>query len=119
MNEEIKAQWVAALRSGEYQQGLHALKEETSDGTINYCCLGVLCEIAKGAGIVQEFAREYGGYAFGSTQCGTSMGYLPEIVTLWSGLPDKNPAINGISLASYNDQGSTFTEIADLIERSL
>lgn len=41
MNPELKAKWVEALRSGEYQQGVMYLKR---DGC--FCCLGVLCEVA-------------------------------------------------------------------------
>lgn len=41
MNSELKAKWVAALRSGQYRQGKEALY---ADGA--YCCLGVLCRIA-------------------------------------------------------------------------
>lgn len=40
MTPELKAKWIAALRSGEYPQGRKRLK--SSDG---YCCLGVLCAI--------------------------------------------------------------------------
>ena len=43
MTPELKAQWIAALRSGEYTQGRGALK--TGDG--GYCCLGVLCIVLK------------------------------------------------------------------------
>lgn len=41
MDPELKAKWVEALRSGNYQQGRYSLKK---DG--KYCCLGVLCEVA-------------------------------------------------------------------------
>lgn len=41
MDAELKAKWVKALRSGEYQQITRHLK--TGDG---HCCLGVLCEVA-------------------------------------------------------------------------
>lgn len=37
-----KDQWVAALRSGVYLQGILQLK--SSAETPRYCCLGVLCE---------------------------------------------------------------------------
>jgi len=47
MVPEIKAQWVAALRSGEYVKGRNHLQK---DG--KFCCLGVLCELAVKAGIV-------------------------------------------------------------------
>jgi len=40
MKKSIKKKWLAALRSGKYEQGTGALCE---DG--KYCCLGVLCEV--------------------------------------------------------------------------
>jgi hypothetical protein len=41
MKAELKAQWVAALRSGDYKQGRYRLQE--ADG---FCCMGVLCVVA-------------------------------------------------------------------------
>ena len=41
MAPELKAQWIAALRSGEYTQGRHALNPAPG----YYCCLGVLCMV--------------------------------------------------------------------------
>lgn len=41
MDPKLKAEWVEALRSGEYKQGSGALLSQ--DG--GYCCLGVLAEI--------------------------------------------------------------------------
>ena len=37
----LHEEWIEALRSGEYQQGRRYLKKGD-----NYCCLGVLCELA-------------------------------------------------------------------------
>lgn len=47
MKAELKAKWVAALRSGDYRQVNGSLKEELEAGTgeFGYCCLGVLCEL--------------------------------------------------------------------------
>jgi hypothetical protein len=42
MDTKLKAEWIAALRSGKYKQGRLFLR----DSEDNYCCLGVLCEIA-------------------------------------------------------------------------
>jgi hypothetical protein len=54
MNEEAKRLWVAALRSGKYDQTTGALR----DG-VGYCCLGVLCEVAIEAGVpVQVYHGE-------------------------------------------------------------
>lgn len=41
----LQQAWVTALRSGKYKQAKHRLQRE--DG---YCCLGVLCEVAKDFG---------------------------------------------------------------------
>lgn len=42
MDKELKAKWVAALRSGKYKQGKGVLRGHSNA----YCCLGVLCEVA-------------------------------------------------------------------------
>ena len=54
LKPEIKAQWVAALRSGEYQQTTEALSQVDDDGNWGYCCLGVLCELANLDGAVGD-----------------------------------------------------------------
>ena len=41
MNEQIKREWIKALRSGKYRQGI---KEYVSVGG-TFCCLGVLLHI--------------------------------------------------------------------------
>ena len=41
LTPELKARWIAALRSGEYIQGRYNLR--TREG--HYCCLGVLCMV--------------------------------------------------------------------------
>lgn len=42
MKKRIANKWIKALRSREYEQGFGKLKNGNK-----YCCLGVLCEIAK------------------------------------------------------------------------
>jgi len=42
LTKEQFDKWVAALRSGEYEQGKHRLKKEKLSGGYKYCCLGVL-----------------------------------------------------------------------------
>ena len=44
LTREEKEKWVAALRSGEYEQGFGKLEAEGLGG-MRYCCLGVLCHI--------------------------------------------------------------------------
>lgn len=45
MNQEIKAQWLQALRSGDYTQGVLRLRISAGDGQLRHCCLGVLCDV--------------------------------------------------------------------------
>lgn len=40
MDAELKAKWIAALRSGEFKQTRGYLKDDAG-----YCCLGVLCKV--------------------------------------------------------------------------
>ena len=42
MNADLKRKWLAALRSGKYQQAKAALHRQ-GDG---FCCLGVLCDVS-------------------------------------------------------------------------
>lgn len=44
LDPELKAKWVAALRSGNFAQGSAQLKRGYLDEP-TYCCLGVLCEV--------------------------------------------------------------------------
>lgn len=46
MDPEVKATWLAALRSGEYQQVRDLLRAPEPKSA--YCCLGVLCAITPG-----------------------------------------------------------------------
>jgi hypothetical protein len=41
MKQNIKEQWVKALRSGKYSQGRIYLRSSSNQ----YCCLGVLCDL--------------------------------------------------------------------------
>lgn len=97
MDPELKAAWVAALRSGEYQQGSCQLKREC-EGEAYYCCLGVLNEIGK---------FEAPGFSGLITNGG--------LVSRVPGLPtDEQQA-----LAFWNDDRWTFDQIADYIEEKL
>lgn len=113
MNAEIKQQWLAALRSGEYQQGYKQLRSWDY-----FCCLGVLCDLHAKTTSGQWVDERYEG-AFET---------LPRVVVEWAGLPDSSPEIptTGYELATYNDgyevndlPPHSFTQIADLIEAHL
>ena len=90
MDAELKQKWVAALRSGEYKQCQRVLH----DG-VGYCCIGVLEAIS---------------------------GLAPEknAVMIGEGIVDRIGGVNYKSaLVSLNDNGKSFSEIADYIEKNL
>lgn len=123
MNADIKAKWVAALRSGEYTQGKNQLRTETESGPV-FCCLGVLCDlhqqVTPGARWTQQ-SRYYTGKA-GAISV---VGYPPDAVRKWAGLSSGSPDITladgkRTDLSNLNDvHGATFAEIATLIEEQL
>lgn len=110
--EEARALWIEALRSGRFKQGKGRLARVEEAG-VEYCCLGVGCEvyIEQGRGLRKKLSG--GGYLYGD--CG---GTLPEIVRDWLGLEDSTGTLvdRKRNLAGRNDSGATFEEIALLIE---
>lgn len=107
MDAKLKADWVKALRSGEYKQARGTLQDET--GAL--CCLGVLCKVA-GMPI-----RDDGRGVVGADDSNNFAMYKP-ILALVGG-----HAKSG-SLSSRNDgtcehRRHTFPEIADYIEANL
>lgn len=124
MNPEVKAQWVQALRSGDYDQGRGFLQQIDDRGKATYCCLGVLCDLAVKAGVTTgRTDRNNSGKVmiFGSGyDC-----FPPLEVWQWAGFSNDNPEVNvpGLvdrkSVVDLNDNGTRFSEIADRIEESL
>ena len=116
MKPEIKKDWVAALRDGSYEQGKGQLRNSEN----KFCCLGVLCDLAEQAGVVTAEYDKDDGYYYGGNN-----GYLPEVVREWAGLDRDDPEVqyedeyDHRSLSALNDEGSTFFEIADLVEAQL
>ena len=109
MDARIKALWIAALRSGEYKQGKHQLR----DGD-RFCCLGVLCNIhAQEHPTVAAEQSDPDGYM-------DAVGTLPLEVHTWADLGAPNPIVAGQSISLWNDiRGADFNKIADLIEQHL
>jgi hypothetical protein len=91
MDAELKAKWIAALRSGEYPQGRMSLR----DGANRHCCLGVLCAVA-GRDLDPAYIDD--NYDFAETAL-------------------SKPAAD--DLIAMNDDGKSFAEIADYIEQKL
>lgn len=120
MDPAIKALWVNALRSGEYQQGYGYLKT-VYQGETRFCCLGVLCDLAIKAGVdveVEEDSADTYSYTYDGENA-----RLPRSVTEWAGV-DNNPTVNtknqSYALTRVNDNlNYSFAKIANLIERDL
>ena len=100
MKKEIADLWVKALRSGKYKQTKGKLKDE-----FGYCCLGVLCDISKLD-------------SFKDNRYLDQLGILPEEVKRWSGIKDRFGSLYHESLSGFNDDGESFEEIANIIEKN-
>ena len=133
MNPEIKKLWIDALLSGEYQQGQGFL-HQIIDGESQFCCLGVLCDLAIKNGVSLHLGKK-NDWVTEFDNCSES---LPEAVMEWSGLSSTNGGFYYTisykgqladgdfideeeeltqSLAELNDSGYTFEEIVVDIEK--
>jgi len=122
MRAEIKDKWVAALRSGEYVRTRETLRDD-----YGFCCLGVLCDLyIEESQNVTEEQRSYwnNGHEFMVAKDPEQPGggyyenaVLPDSVMNWAGMKTTDGSISkDICLASLNDQGMEFEQIADVIE---
>lgn len=114
MNREIKEKWVAALRSGEYKQGMGQLRDSSDS---RFCCLGVLTDL-----YIKETGQgkwDSNFFRSGNKDGNLFSGFTPEPVRVWAGLRDRNPQVDATNLATLNDGGCTFNQIADKIEEYL
>lgn len=123
MNPDVKTAWVAALRSGDYEQGQELLHQV--DGARHlYCCLGVLCDLAYRAGVVERYEERTGvrfSYAdpaaVGAGEVAPEGSVLPRAVARWAGLVATvvdddhgplervltDPTVEGTELTVWND----------------
>ncbi len=126
MKENIKKEWVQALRSGEIPQAHKSLGYP--DGS--RCCLGVLCDIAVKHGIIDKpvIYPEPGWLPGPFLQYGDETSYLPEKVLEWAEIEEAEVILEEpfevlegsdepyYTLSSANDAGATFAQIAHKIE---
>lgn len=117
MDVELKTKWVAALRSGEYEQGRNYLCNDHS-GDYTFCCLGVLCDLINPNGWRSPTtdADEDGNYETENVRYFDHMADFPAAELLIDAGLTIPIATN---LASKNDNGTPFAEIADYIEENL
>ncbi len=99
---EFGEKWVAALRSGNFNQTQATLKDDWG-----HCCLGVACEIQGAAFYRKKFS-------FIPVTWGKRFGLPVELLNGeldWTSLP--------FVLSSMNDKGTPFSQIADWIEANV
>lgn len=116
MKKALAERWAKALESGRYKKTTGRLGD--SEG---FCCLGVLCELAKKSGVIEHYAKTNGG--------------LPTPVAEWSGLgytgeftdrgyrkiKSKGKKIVRNTLAELNDAedgAASFKQIARIIRKN-
>ena len=103
--QEVRKAWVKALRSGQYNQGKYSLCIPTPIGS-QYCCLGILAELAVQQGIVEKNGTFYDKQSI----------FLSPTIMKWAGLRSSDGAYQGSALSIKNDSDISFTKIADIIE---
>lgn len=104
MLNDIAKEWVKALRSGEYTQGRSCLRRAD-----NFCCLGVLCDLAVEAGVIPAPEKSSSG-PICYTYDGMAGAPSGKVMT-WAGL------YNPVALMDLNDkEKASFEVIADFIE---
>ena len=132
MNSQVKEKWIAALRSGEYEQGKNKLR-----GSEGFCCLGVLCDLYtqetkmvgwefRGYDENEHLPQDYWYFDEESE-------FLPESVMEWAGLSIANPKVKVDvtgeddeedwfyfdEISTLNDSGYSFSALSNIIEEQL
>jgi len=108
MNKEIKEKWIKALRGegeykAKYKQGKGQLRIEDNC----FCCLGVLCDVINPEawnGLAYKYKGQY-----------SRTGLLNEI-NVDFGI---SPAQESILINMNDDEGASFKQIADYVEKVL
>lgn len=106
MREDFKAKWVAALRSGDYMQGRNYLHRDDE-----FCCLGVACEVLR-----KDFSEEIHIRVEEEANVVVYEGrnqFLARAIRDFTGLDGNS---EGALAVLNDDDGRTFSEIADYIE---
>lgn len=100
---ERRRQWVAALESGDYEQGQLRLRRGN-----NFCCLGVACDLYND----KQWHDTGENQLYGETLLDAKTWSPPDDVVEFFGLDDDIIP----TLAERNDNGVTFKQIAAFIK---
>jgi hypothetical protein len=119
--------WVSLLKNGNLRQITNQLQEGPSclaekgdkDDQYGYCCLGVLCELARAEGIV---TMVHGQYKSKKNKNDLSGGDLPRAVFEWAGFDTSAPKVlykgKKYSVIELNDgHGLNFAQIGELVRK--
>jgi len=112
--QDFKEKWIAALRSGEFEQGRNALCRVYGIADKSYCCLGVAYRVFMG----EDPYDTASGYIDGRIREGAILKGFPEILT---GTTAKSDVVKSLVLMNdgVGDTTKSFSEIADYIEANL
>jgi hypothetical protein len=120
--KDFKHEWITALRSGIYKQGHGKLKD--ADG--RYCCLGVACAIKNCDNILnKKFIYKDGEIGKDNMISHDKKALIKENTIPITSVENIPSTIRGMYseianvLAELNDDGSSFKEIAEVIETYL
>jgi len=133
MDKELAKEWADALRSGVYEQTQENLRcPIDEDGTLGYCCIGVLCDITKALDwdsrevlnddALNLYAEDLGGYGPTSN---LNMDDLPEYLMEDEELDGFMRAALGMTsgeqkefIQANDDRNADFMEIADMVDKT-
>lgn len=122
MKPEIKEKFIAALRSGEYNQTTARLYRKVK-GEDCYCALGVLCDLALKEGVeglVFDPTDDEQLYFFRGPEPDDAIGFgwrisiLPTVVKQWADVDD----FFASRVYSRNDSGRSFHDLAKWVEKN-
>lgn len=121
MNKNIAKRWVKALRSGKYRKTKDVLKRKRGK-TESFCVLGVLCDLYQKDPKTTKLTEKIGiSWDKNAVVIDGMDQRLPLKVKKWAGLRTTNATSENLaySLTDYNDNGSSFEKIADIIEENV
>ena len=130
MKKLIKQQWLAALRSGDYEQNKGRLRVGNK-----FCALGVLVDLHSKASY-SKWEESEAGWRYLDADGSNEDYFLTPAVQKWAKLTGPGPKLTynevvGVSLVNLNDgdvydpkykgevPGLSFSELANLIEEQL
>jgi hypothetical protein len=119
VKEMVLSEWVWALESGQYQQGMARLAYSDPEMGMRYCCLGVLCLIGEQHGLVESLDDGYFRTTDlipvreGETLDDHTDTELPNRFAQWLRI-DENPWLDGEPAIRRNDdEQESFLQIAE------